>query len=111
MVGGGYLLFPVLKRCGCGAGKAGQGKLHIRLSRSQLHVTNQNVLTLQWSRGGVAAYRQRIRPAGRLRLEPRFPIANWIGLRGDGLAVEADGDVFPTVTPTPDSDWAVALQD
>jgi len=31
-------------------------------------------------------------------------------LRSDGLTMEANGDVFSRGTPTPDTDWAVALQ-
>ena len=32
-------------------------------------------------------------------------------MRSDGLAMEADGDVLCRATPTPDTNWAVALQD
>ena len=110
MVGGGDLLFAVLQGRRDGARKPGQGKLHIRLPRSQPHIAHQNILTLDGRGGGVAADGERVGASSRLWVEPCFPIAKGIGLRRDRLAMEADGHALAGERRTPNPDRAVALQ-
>ena len=64
VVGCGDLFFAVLERGRVCPGKAGEGKFHVRLARSQPHVADQNILSLDGRDSRVAADGERVGSSG-----------------------------------------------
>jgi len=70
---------------------------------------NQNILALDRPTAHVAAYRERVGPAGWFGLEPCFPIAEAVSFRRHSLAMEPDRHHFSGPGPTPNANGAVTL--